>query len=331
IDGQDERAATRRRGALDQGADIAAVLHDVELEPERFFHGGSDVFNRANRHGRERVGNSRRLRGTAGENFAVAVLHAGQPDWGQNERERGRLGKNCRLRAAVGDVVQDALPQIDAFKIGAVGAQRLLGVGPRFAIIDESPRNLAMIALPQVLDTRHGFHGRRPSFRSILIAQDAPDEGKARQGTGQGTRKERGPQKIVVPPDEGRSAFKITRKGQLWTTLCGRVPPGSHLPTTSTRKIGPRSRSAKPSAGRSSTRLLTSAWRRPFPVPIRSRSFSHPIARATNTTASGADGVAQRQARLYLFDFAGRYDEYSVAPNGNITADFLKPARAGSG
>ncbi len=73
---------------------------------------------------------------------------------------------------ARGDVDQDALAQLDGFEIGAVGAQRLLGIGAAVGIFEERPRHLAAGGLPQVLDAGHGFHGLRfPALSAPLIAQ----------------------------------------------------------------------------------------------------------------------------------------------------------------
>ena len=47
VDGEHERAAFGRSGALDQGADVTAILHNVELKPERFFHRAGNVLDRA--------------------------------------------------------------------------------------------------------------------------------------------------------------------------------------------------------------------------------------------------------------------------------------------
>ena len=51
IDGQHQCAALRRRRALDQFADEAAVAHHVELKPERLVDGGRHVLDRIDRHG----------------------------------------------------------------------------------------------------------------------------------------------------------------------------------------------------------------------------------------------------------------------------------------
>ena len=109
IDGQHQRAAFGGDGALDQRLDEAAVLHDVELEPERLVDIGGDVLDRADRHRAQREGNAGGLRGAAGVNFAVAMLHAEQarPAPGSAAAregsprivvERSRLDTSTRMR-----------------------------------------------------------------------------------------------------------------------------------------------------------------------------------------------------------------------------------------
>ena len=134
---EDERAAFGRGGALDQRADEAAILHDVELEPERLVDRRRHILDRADRHGRERERNAGRLRRPAGENLAVAMLHAAQPDRRQRQRQRGRLAQDGGRGAAPGNIDQNALAQLDALEIGAVGAQRLLRIGAGVGIFEE--------------------------------------------------------------------------------------------------------------------------------------------------------------------------------------------------
>src|SRR6516225_3667686 len=76
IHSENERAAFGGGSAFDQGADVTAIFHDVELEPERLFDGAGDVFDRTDRHGRKREWNAGVMRRSAGENFTVAVLHS---------------------------------------------------------------------------------------------------------------------------------------------------------------------------------------------------------------------------------------------------------------
>ena len=114
IDGQHQRAAFRRRRALDQFADEAAVAHDVELEPERLVDRAGHVLDRIDRHGGERVGDAGRLRRAAGHDLAVAVHHAAEPDRPERERHRHLLAEDGGRGAALVDVHQHALAQLDA-------------------------------------------------------------------------------------------------------------------------------------------------------------------------------------------------------------------------
>ncbi len=107
------------------------------------------------------------MRGAAGQDLAVAVLHAAQSDRRERKRQRRGLAEDGGLGAAIGDVEQNALAQLDALEIGAIGAQRLLGIGAGLGIIDERARHLAVGGLPQVLDAGHGLHVRFPALRRI--------------------------------------------------------------------------------------------------------------------------------------------------------------------
>jgi hypothetical protein len=51
IDREHQRAALGGSGPLDQRADETAILHDVELKPERLVDRGRNILDRADRHG----------------------------------------------------------------------------------------------------------------------------------------------------------------------------------------------------------------------------------------------------------------------------------------
>jgi hypothetical protein len=65
VERQDQGAAVRRLGAVDQPADEVAVAHHVELEPERRLGVGGHVLDRADAHGRERERHAEGLGGPA--------------------------------------------------------------------------------------------------------------------------------------------------------------------------------------------------------------------------------------------------------------------------
>ena len=100
---------------------------------------------------------------TAGENFAVAMLHSTQPDWRQRQRQRSRFAENSGAGGAIADVMKDPLTKRDALEIGAVGMQRLFGIRAGLGVIDECARDFAVRELPQVLDTGDGRHGSQRS------------------------------------------------------------------------------------------------------------------------------------------------------------------------
>src|SRR6516225_1053927 len=84
------------------------------------------VFDRADRHGGKRERHARRLRRPAGQNLAVAMLHAAEPDRCERERKRDLLAHDCGGEIALRYVDQHALAQLDALEVLAVGAQRRL-------------------------------------------------------------------------------------------------------------------------------------------------------------------------------------------------------------
>src|SRR5260370_4224934 len=94
IDGEYQRAAFRGGGTLNQRAHKAAVLHDIELEAERFVHRGSHVLDRANRKRAHREWNPRSMCSTTGQDLAVAMLQARHGDRSQSERQRYRLAEH---------------------------------------------------------------------------------------------------------------------------------------------------------------------------------------------------------------------------------------------
>jgi hypothetical protein len=63
----------------------------------------------------------------------------------------------CVLRC---DIDENALAQLDPLQIGAIGVERLLGIGPPFGIVEERARNPAARGFSQIFDTGHGSHGR---------------------------------------------------------------------------------------------------------------------------------------------------------------------------
>src|SRR5439155_17885690 len=149
-----------RRRPLDQRAHKTAVLHHVELEPERFFDRRRHVLDRADRHGREAERDAGYLRGAAGQNLAVAPLHAAQPDRRERERRCHRLADHGGGKLAPRDVDQDTLAQLDGVEVAAVGAQRLLRIGTALGIFEEHLWLPSARPPPEVLDAGQDRHAQ---------------------------------------------------------------------------------------------------------------------------------------------------------------------------
>ena len=105
-------------------------------------------------------GNAGGLRGAAGMNLAVAMLHAEQADRRQDQRHRGGLAEDRGGEIALGDVDQDALAELDLLQILGIGAQRVLGIGAAVGIVEERLRNPALVQLAQIFDAGDVLHGR---------------------------------------------------------------------------------------------------------------------------------------------------------------------------
>ena len=168
IDGQHQRAAFGRDRALDQRLDEAAVLHHVELEPERLVDGGCDILDRADRHRALGEGNAGGLRCAAGVDLAVAMLHAEQADRRQDQRHRGGLAEDRGREIALGDVDQDALAELDLLQVVGIGAQRVLGIGAAVGIVEKRLGNAALVQLAQILDAGDVLHGRSRPLLELL-------------------------------------------------------------------------------------------------------------------------------------------------------------------
>ena len=158
IDGQHQRTALRLDGALDQLLDEAAILHDIELKPERLLDILGEVLDRIDRHRRERIGNAARLRGAAGVNFAVAILHAGGADRRADQRHGGLLAEDRGRGVAVGDIDQDTLAEFQLLQIRGIGAERILAIGAVVDIIEERLRHVALVFKTKIFDAGDMLH-----------------------------------------------------------------------------------------------------------------------------------------------------------------------------
>jgi hypothetical protein len=162
VERQHQRGDAGILGALDQPGDEVAVLHHIELEPERLADMVGDVLERADAHGREREGDAGLAGGARGEDFAIGVLHAGEAGGGERDRHGDGLADHGRSQRAVGHVDGDALAQLDAGEIGLVGAVGALGPGAGIGVVVEHARHPALGQDAQILDGQGLGHGRPP-------------------------------------------------------------------------------------------------------------------------------------------------------------------------
>ena len=170
VDGQHQRAALGRDRALDQRLAETAILHDVQLKPERLLDIFGDILDRVDRHRAQCVGNSGGLRGAAGVNFAVAELHAGRTDRRQDQRQVRLLADDGGGEIAVRNIHQNALAKLDLLQVLAIGAQRFLGVGAAIGVIEKCLGHLSHMNLAQILDAGDVLHERSRPFLHLWLS-----------------------------------------------------------------------------------------------------------------------------------------------------------------
>ena len=114
-------------------------------------------------------GNAGGLRGAAGEDLAVAMLHAQQSDRRQDQRQRRGLAENGGREVALADIDQDALAKFDLLQIVMVGAQRVLGIGAAIRIVEERLRHVALVKQAQIFDAGDVFHRGSRAFLYLRL------------------------------------------------------------------------------------------------------------------------------------------------------------------
>jgi hypothetical protein len=144
IDGQEQRRAFGGRRALDQRLHEAAVAHDVKLEPERLGDRPRDILDRTDRHGGLTELDAGRVRGAAGEDFAIGVLHAGKPGRRQRERHGQLFAQHSGGELALRHIDQHALAQLDRAHVVDIGVARVLRIGARFHVLEEHAGDVAL-------------------------------------------------------------------------------------------------------------------------------------------------------------------------------------------
>jgi len=103
--------------------------------------------------------------------FAVAMLHAEQPDRRQDQRQRRGFAENGGREIAPGNVDQDALAKFYLLQIVMVGAQRIFGIGAAIRIVEECLRHVALVQQAQIFDAGNVFH-KFPGLPALYLRFD---------------------------------------------------------------------------------------------------------------------------------------------------------------
>jgi hypothetical protein len=94
------------------------------------------------------------------------ILHAGQSDRRQDQRQRRLLAEDGGGEIAFRHVDKDALAKLDLLEVVAVGAQRILGIGAAIGVVEKCLGHLSPVNLTQILDAGDVLH-ERP--RGLLV------------------------------------------------------------------------------------------------------------------------------------------------------------------
>ncbi|MNT28093.1 hypothetical protein D3C72_1637540 [compost metagenome] len=130
-------------GAFQRVSHEPAVLEHIQLKPDGLLSVGADLFDRAHRHGGQAQRDAFVFGGLDRLHFATAGEHARQPYRRQYDGHRQALIEQGGFQAQCFDVLEDALAQADVRQIGAVGPQRVLGIGSAIDVVEQKTRELA--------------------------------------------------------------------------------------------------------------------------------------------------------------------------------------------
>ena len=161
VDGQQQRRAARRLGALDHRLDEAAVLdrYRAGTRSRARRRATSSIEQTLTRRQGEgtprRRGRARRL------HLAAARIHAGQADRAEADRQRPVAARTARSRVSISrDVAQHPLAQRDGLQVGDVPPQRHLVVRAAVDIFEQEMRQPRLRQRAIIADAT------RPSLRS---------------------------------------------------------------------------------------------------------------------------------------------------------------------
>src|SRR5262249_50448791 len=108
--------------------------------------------------GRERDRDAELLSGARGEDLAIGVLHAHEPDGRQRGGDRDVDARHLRGDVALLDVLRHALAEVNRVEVACVGAVGVLGPRAAVGVVVEHSRHALAGELPQVLDAGDHRH-----------------------------------------------------------------------------------------------------------------------------------------------------------------------------
>ena len=115
----------------------AAVLRDVELEPDRLLRLRRDLVERAAADRGQGELHARRLRRARRLHLAAPRIHAGEADRAERERQSQLLPEDLGGEVEVGDVAKHPLAERHLGEVGDVPPQRHLRIGAAVDIVEQ--------------------------------------------------------------------------------------------------------------------------------------------------------------------------------------------------
>lgn len=156
VDCEDEHRAPRSARPTHEVLGVAAVAHDVELEPERPCGGSPHLLDAADRHRGLAEGDAGSLGGTGGLYFGAPGEHPREADRSEDQRQGEILTEHRRTQSEVRDVPEHPLAEPDTTQVRDVGAHRGLLVSAPVEVVEELAGQAAARQFPVVTDGRGG-------------------------------------------------------------------------------------------------------------------------------------------------------------------------------
>src|SRR5690606_23470572 len=144
--------------ALKQLARVAAILDDIELEPERLAGRRPHLLDRADADRGQRERHAEGFRRLRRLDLAALRVHACKTDRRQRRRNGPLLAENAAARIYRGHIAQNALAQPYAAERRHIAGKRALLIGAAVDIIEKLPRQAAAGKFTIV---GYGYRGQR--------------------------------------------------------------------------------------------------------------------------------------------------------------------------